>query len=117
FERTLSVTLPEARTQALVTHAAQAYRARVEDVLLTALALVVCRLGARDSALIEIESHGRGGDGEDALSRPLDLSRTVGWFTALYPVRLAPDASDLGRSLITVKEQLRAVPRRGLGYG
>ena len=59
--------------------------------------------------------------------RRVDLSRTVGWFTSLYPVRLDPGALDLedalaggaslGRALKTIKEQLRAVPGKGLGYG
>src|SRR5690606_16555193 len=55
-------------------------------------------------------------------SRPLDLSRSVGWFTSLYPVRLEPGAlgssdAELAAALRSVKEQLRAVPDRGLGYG
>ncbi|MGO1081376.1 condensation domain-containing protein, partial [Inquilinus sp. CA228] len=65
-----------------------------------------------------LEGHGREELGG------LDLSRTVGWFTSIYPVRLTPKAStgaspaaDLEASLKAVKEQLRAVPQRGLGYG
>ncbi|MYV70422.1 hypothetical protein GT043_31675, partial [Streptomyces sp. SID2131] len=56
-----------------------------------------------------------------------DLSRTVGWFTSLYPVRLDPATADLadafaggpaaGAALKQVKEQLRAVPDKGMGYG
>ena len=59
--------------------------------------------------------------------RDVDLTRTVGWFTSLYPVRLDPGLLDLedalaggaslGRALKTIKEQLRAVPGKGLGYG
>ena len=61
------------------------------------------------------------------ISGDVDLTRTVGWFTSLYPVRLDPGLLDLeealsggpalGRALKTIKEQLRAVPGKGLGYG
>ena len=60
-------------------------------------------------------------------SRDVDLSRTVGWFTSLFPVRLDPGTSisrklwraerALGRAVKRIKEQLRAVPNNGLGYG
>ncbi len=96
-------------TERLVT-AGRAWRAGVEDLLLTALARVLCRQSGQTSALVALEGHGR-----EELSG-LDLSRTVGWFTSLYPVRLTP-AEDLEASLKAVKEQLRAVPQRGLGYG
>jgi amino acid adenylation domain-containing protein/non-ribosomal peptide synthase protein (TIGR01720 family) len=96
-------------TEGLVT-AGRAWRAGVEDLLLTALARALCRHSGETSALVALEGHGREELGG------LDLSRTVGWFTSLYPVRLTPVA-DLEASLKAVKEQLRAVPQRGLGYG
>ncbi|MGO4129736.1 amino acid adenylation domain-containing protein [Inquilinus sp. YAF38] len=96
-------------TERLVT-AGRAWRAGVEDLLLTALARVLCRHSGEDSALVALEGHGREELGG------LDLSRTVGWFTSLYPVRLTP-AEDLEASLKAMKEQLRSVPQRGLGYG
>ncbi|HEY9345620.1 MAG TPA: amino acid adenylation domain-containing protein, partial [Inquilinus sp.] len=96
-------------TERLVT-AGRAWRAGVEDLLLTALARALCRHTGQGSALVALEGHGREELGG------LDLSRTVGWFTSLYPVRLTPEA-DLETSLKAVKEQLRAVPQRGLGYG
>ncbi|HYT31725.1 MAG TPA: condensation domain-containing protein, partial [Thermoanaerobaculia bacterium] len=47
-----------------------------------------------------------------------DLSRTVGWFTTRFPVLLdLPESAGSGESLIAVKEQLRAIPQRGIGYG
>ncbi|KGM30538.1 condensation domain-containing protein, partial [Inquilinus limosus] len=98
-----------ALTERLVT-AGRAWRAGVEDLLLTALARALCRQSGQGSALVALEGHGREELGG------LDLSRTVGWFTSLYPVRLTP-AEDLEASLKAVKEQLRAVPKRGLGYG
>ena len=65
--------------------------------------------------------------GREEVFGDIDLTRTVGWFTSLYPVRLDPGPLDLedalaggaalGRALKTIKEQLRAVPGKGLGYG
>ena len=73
--------------------------------------------------LLDLEGHGREEDGFAGV----DLTRTVGWFTSLYPVRLDPGAIDLaaalsggaplGRALKSIKEQLRAVPQKGLHYG
>ena len=72
--------------------------------------------------LLDLEGHGR-----EEVFGDVDLTRTVGWFTSLYPVRLDPGRLDLdealaggaalGRALKTIKEQLRAVPGKGLGYG
>jgi non-ribosomal peptide synthase protein (TIGR01720 family) len=67
----------------------------------------------RSTLTIDVEGHGR----ED-LFEDIDLSRTVGWFTALFPVRLdLPRTMSPGDVLKTVKEQLRRVPRRGIGHG
>ena len=71
----------------------------------------MCRWSGQGSTLIQLEGHGR----ED-LFDDIDLTRTVGWFTSLFPVNLVP-ASDLGASIKAIKEQLRAVPDKGLGYG
>lgn len=90
----------------------KAYRTQVDDLLLTALSSALCQWAERDSVLIELEGHGR----ED-LFEGVDLSRSVGWFTSLYPVRLTPNNVELGSSLKAIKEQLRQVPDKGLGYG
>ncbi|MCI0592382.1 non-ribosomal peptide synthetase [Chromohalobacter sp.] len=90
----------------------KAYRTQVDDVLLTALSSALCQWAERDSVLVELEGHGR----ED-LFDGVDLSRSVGWFTSLYPVRLAPGNAEPGSNLKAIKEQLRQVPDKGLGYG
>ena len=74
------------------------------------------------AVLLDLEGHGR-----EEIFADVDLSRTVGWFTSLFPVRLDPGALDLdealaggpalGRALKSIKEQLRALPDNGLGYG
>ncbi|WP_248796628.1 amino acid adenylation domain-containing protein [Pseudomonas sp. MWU13-2105] len=98
-------------TQQLLKVAPAAYRTQVNDLLLTALARVLCAWSGQASALIQLEGHGR----ED-LFEDLDLSRTVGWFSSLFPLRLTPCA-ELGASIRRIKEQLRAVPNKGIGYG
>ena len=98
-------------TRQLLQHAPAAYRTQVNDLLLTALARVISRWSGQDAALIQLEGHGR----ED-LFDALDLTRTVGWFTSLFPVRLQAEG-ELPAAIKSVKEQLRAVPDKGLGYG
>ncbi len=116
--------LPVALTRALLGAVPTAFHARINDVLLTALAVAVAawrrgRASGDDGAvLIDLEGHGR-----EAQDPSLDLSRTVGWFTSLYPLCLdlrgidPDDDLAIGGALKRVKEQLRAIPRQGLGYG
>ncbi|MGW0330970.1 amino acid adenylation domain-containing protein [Streptomyces sp. NPDC003011] len=120
----LTLQLPAEITGPLLGKVPAAFSAQINDVLLTALAVAVAGwrrgrgLGDTSSVLVGLEGHGR----EDILDGA-DLSRTVGWFTSLYPVRLdpgeitAPDAPALVGALKAVKEQLRAVPDNGIGYG
>ncbi len=148
--RELTLTLPATVTGALLTRLPAAFHAGINDVLLTGLALAVmdwCRRhgrggGDRPAVLVDVEGHGR-----EEIAADLDLSRTVGWFTSLFPVRLDPGALNasarnpnaldpsapnpsaldlddalaggaaLGGALKAIKEQLRALPDNGLGYG
>ncbi|MCA1323720.1 non-ribosomal peptide synthetase [Herbaspirillum sp. alder98] len=93
-----------------------AYRTRINDLLLSATAQTLCEWASRERILIEVEGHGREELPGDA-QEPLDLSRTVGWFTALYPVQLVVTSGAPGDLIKSIKEQLRQVPRNGLGYG
>jgi amino acid adenylation domain-containing protein/non-ribosomal peptide synthase protein (TIGR01720 family) len=114
--QTVSVRLDSERTRQLLQQAPSAYRTQVNDLLLAALARVLCRWSGQPSALIQLEGHGR-----EALFDEIDLTRTVGWFTSAYPLRLTPlnieEAAGQGASIKAIKEQLRAVPHKGLGYG
>jgi non-ribosomal peptide synthase protein (TIGR01720 family) len=99
----------------LLRAAPAAYRTGINDVLLAALAWALSRWSGRNRVSIKLEGHGR----EDVLDG-VDLSRTVGWFTTLFPVVLdVPDGGDpRWRDLIrSVRRQLRAIPGNGLGYG
>ncbi|WP_051796164.1 non-ribosomal peptide synthetase [Streptomyces sp. NRRL S-87] len=114
----LTLRLPAEVTRDLLTVVPAAFHAEVDDVLLTAFALAYRRWRGDGPVLLDLEGHGR----EESAVPGADLSRTVGWFTSLYPVRLdagpagGPDA-DPGAALKSVKEQLRAVPGKGIGYG
>ncbi|WP_422889303.1 non-ribosomal peptide synthase/polyketide synthase [Pseudomonas chlororaphis] len=109
----LSVTthLDQAFTRKLLQDAPAAYRTQINDLLLTALARVIGRWSGHESTLIRLEGHGR-----EELFDDIDLTRTVGWFTSLYPVKLVP-APTLADSLKAIKEQLRAIPDKGIGFG
>lgn len=123
--RQIVLTLPPGVTAPLLNRVAGAFHARINDVLLTGLVLSILKWRQHPEAtsvLIDLEGHGREGifDG-------IDLSRTVGFFTTIFPVRLDPGQLDLeeawaggqalGRALKSIKEQLRAVPNNGIGYG
>jgi amino acid adenylation domain-containing protein/non-ribosomal peptide synthase protein (TIGR01720 family) len=111
--RSVTFGLDLEETRALLQEVPGVYRTQVNDVLLTALGRVLGQWTGRDRVLVDLEGHGR----EEILDG-VDLSRTVGWFTTLFPVALGVSgAQDWGAALKSVKEQLRAVPGRGLGYG
>ncbi|WP_345530480.1 amino acid adenylation domain-containing protein [Actinoplanes utahensis] len=101
--RELVRTLPPERTAPLLTTVPAAVHGNTQDVLLAALARALAPGG---DLVVELEGHGR----EEQVVPGADLSRTVGWFTTTYPVRVGGD-------LKQVKEQLRAVPDNGIGYG
>ena len=103
--------LDQRYTRQLLQHAPGAYRTQVNDLLLTALARVIARWTKQDDVLVQLEGHGR-----EELCDTVDLSRTVGWFTSVFPVRLSTTDA-MGTSIKTIKEQLRAVPNKGLGFG
>ncbi|AQA20680.1 amino acid adenylation domain protein [Rhodococcus sp. MTM3W5.2] len=127
----VSLELPADVTDGLLTGVPARFRGGAQDGLLAALAVAVAawrrarggRGAAESSTLITLEGHGR----EDQLAPGADLSRTVGWFTSVYPVRLDIGGADLddalaggaaaGAAVKAVKEQLLAVPDNGIGYG
>ncbi|HKN54680.1 MAG TPA: amino acid adenylation domain-containing protein, partial [Amycolatopsis sp.] len=110
--RTVSVSLSRAETAALLQEVPGAYRTEVNDVLLAALGRVLARWTGRNRVAVALEGHGR-----EEIVDGLDLSRTIGWFTAQYPVALTVPDGDWGAVLKAVKENLRAVPNKGVGYG
>ncbi|MFM7367945.1 MAG: condensation domain-containing protein, partial [Sphaerospermopsis kisseleviana] len=104
----VSLALNEEQTRALLQDVPAAYNTQINDVLLTALVQSFAQWTGENSLLIDLEGHGR----ED-LFEDVDLSRTVGWFTTLFPVGLAIQENQPGEALKSVKEQLRSIPNRG----
>jgi amino acid adenylation domain-containing protein/non-ribosomal peptide synthase protein (TIGR01720 family) len=123
----VSTCVPTGVTKALVTSVATVFHGEIDDVLLAGLAVAVAgwrarRDGGRAPVLIDVQ-----GDGREPAGQEVDLSRTVGWFTSVYPVRLDAGWARLaevvaggtvaGQAVMRIKEQLRAVPGGGLSYG
>ncbi|WP_371476527.1 amino acid adenylation domain-containing protein [Kitasatospora sp. NBC_00315] len=115
-------------TEHLLTTLPNVFRCGADDGLLAGVALAVAAWrrsrGVRQSSvLVDVEGHGR----EEDVIPGADLSRTLGWFTTIHPVRVGVPGLDLddalaggaaaGRAVKAVKEQLRAVPGKGVGYG
>ncbi|HEX6863995.1 MAG TPA: condensation domain-containing protein, partial [Thermoanaerobaculia bacterium] len=112
-QRSASLWLDTEETRILLQEVPQVYKTQINDVLLTALALAFQAWTGSPLLLVDLEGHGR----ED-LFPEIDLTRTVGWFTTVYPVLLdLRRIQGSGEALKAVKEQLRSVPRGGVGYG
>jgi non-ribosomal peptide synthase protein (TIGR01720 family) len=109
----VSVALNVEQTQALLQEVPQAYNTQINDILLTSLLQSFVKWTGKRSLLVDLEGHGR-----EELFKNVDLSRTVGWFTTLFPILLELGEIDHpGEILKLVKEQLRRLPNRGIGYG
>ena len=100
------------QTERLLKVAPEAYRTQINDLLLTALGRTLCRWSDSASVLVGMEGHGR----ED-LFDDLDHSRTLGWFTSLFPLRLTPGEGGYAQAIPAIRDQLRTLPERGVGYG
>jgi amino acid adenylation domain-containing protein/non-ribosomal peptide synthase protein (TIGR01720 family) len=107
----VAIALNAEQTQALLQEVPKAYNTQINDVLLAALVMAFAKWTGDRSLLVDLESHGR-----EQIFDNLDLSRTVGWFTSVFPIILNQE-SNPRETLKAVKEQLRGVPNRGIGYG
>jgi amino acid adenylation domain-containing protein/non-ribosomal peptide synthase protein (TIGR01720 family) len=108
----IAVSLTPAETQALLQEVPAAYHTQVLDNLLTALALTLLPQIDNAPLLLELEGHGRRETAE------MDLSRTIGWFTSLFPVVLEVGSRcDFATTIKLIKEQLRQIPDQGISYG
>lgn len=99
-------------TGKLLTTANNPYHTRTDELLIAALTLAIRRISGSAILMFELENHGRNGDRED-----VDISRTVGWFTAMYPVCIGNGCGDLDEHIKSVKEEIRKVPSDGAGFG
>ncbi|MDB4867900.1 MAG: lchAA, partial [Cohnella sp.] len=111
--RTVEFWLTASETERLTTRVHQAYHTEMNDILLTALGLAMREWCGDHKILVNLEGHGR-----EEIIEGMNLSRTVGWFTTQYPVVLElPYGADTGKQIKRVKEDLRHIPHKGIGYG
>jgi surfactin family lipopeptide synthetase A/lichenysin synthetase A len=108
----LTISLNEKETSDLIYEVPKKYDSHINDILLTALTLAVGDVSNNYEFSFTLEGHGR----EDVIG--LDISRTIGWFTSIFPVFLKiTDPKDLIGGIKEVKTVLRKIPNKGIGYG
>ena len=108
----ITVSLSEEQTQALLQGKSKVFGTQINDVLLAALAEAFYAWTREERVLVDVEGHGR-----EYLFEEIDVSRTIGWFTAIYPILLEVKGATSEDVLKAVSEQLRKVPNGGIGYG
>ena len=105
--------LSQSLTELFLTKVGQVYDAQPVDVLLTGLAYALKQWHGQDRTVINLEGHGR-----EQIHVDMDISRTIGWFTAIYPIIIeSPDTNDIQQQINVIKNQIRQVPNHGMGYG
>ena len=111
--RAVTVELPAELTTVLLQDLPRTWRSRINEALLAAVARAISNWIGTNSVAVNLEGHGR-----EELFDDIDLSRTVGWFTSLYPALLQTNAGDNpAQTLQAVKNTLRNIPDNGIGYG
>jgi amino acid adenylation domain-containing protein/non-ribosomal peptide synthase protein (TIGR01720 family) len=110
---TVSVKLDKDSTRKLLQDVGRSYKTQINEVLLSALARGYGRWSGQEAMRVEVEGHGR----EDVIEG-VDVTRTVGWFTSIYPAALSSNEGEsVADSIKRTKERIRSIPNRGIGYG
>jgi non-ribosomal peptide synthase protein (TIGR01720 family) len=114
---TLSFRLNPEETEQLLTKTNEAFGTEINDILLTGLGLAVGKTFNQPRLLVALEGHGR-----ESILKDVDINRTVGWFTSIYPMLLEfpgkdRDMTDYAFPIKETKERLRRVPHKGIGHG
>lgn len=100
-------------TNTLLMNVPNAYNTHIDDILIAALYITMSEWNKNNKILINLESHGRESIGEN-----INIDRTIGWFTSLYPVLIdMPTSSSISEVIINTKEILHHIPNKGIGYG
>ena len=99
-------------TQQLITTVNQTLKTEINDILLAALLRSFSEWTGQNNIVIALEGHGR-----EYISKELDTSNTLGWFSNVYPVLLTEGQSDIETAILQTKEQLSEIPNKGLGFG
>jgi amino acid adenylation domain-containing protein/non-ribosomal peptide synthase protein (TIGR01720 family) len=111
--RSVTAALTAEQTAALLNEIPHIFGTQIGDVLLRALARTLTGWLGTDECWFDLEGHGR-----ETLFAEVDLSRTVGWFTSIYPVRLRSEPeTDIAADLESIRTQLQSIPHRGVGFG
>ncbi len=110
----VSFDLDRNHVELLQTKTHRVYNTEINDILLSALGIGLGQVFRTQHVLLDLEGHGREG-----VLETLDITRTVGWFTSVFPFVLdtALSNSNLRDALIQTKESLRKLPHKGIGYG
>lgn len=109
----ISIKLSAKDTEAFIKDANKSYNTDANDILLTALGITIKKWTGKNKTLIALEGHGR-----EYIEDSISVARTIGWFTSLYPVVINIDRDEeLAYTIKSVKEQLRSIPNKGIGYG
>lgn len=108
---TVSKKLSSEVTEQWLLHTKTAYQTEPVDLLIISLSMAMQHMSGNQSILMEMEGHGR-----EEIDDELDVSRTVGWFTSIFPVLLTLPESGLAEQIKSVKEQLRQIPNKGIDY-
>ena len=109
--RNINISFSKEETKNLVHKAGKAFNTEINDLLLSAVGMSVNRLTGQEKVTVALEGHGR-----EEIHKKIDIDRTVGWFTSMYPIILE-GKEDIQDSVISTKEMLRKVPNHGMGYG
>ncbi|MBD2095648.1 amino acid adenylation domain-containing protein [Trichocoleus sp. FACHB-591] len=110
--QTITLTLTPDETQVLLRDLPTKHQVQIQEVLLTALTQTLTAWTGQSALWVDLEGHGR-----EEISEAIDLSRTVGWFTAIFPRLLHYKSQDALSLLKSIQNQLRQVPNNGIGYG
>lgn len=108
----IEFSLTKAQTTWLLEHVHQAYHTEINDLLLAGLCLALKEWAQVDRVTLHLEGHGR-----ETLFEDVDLTRTIGWFTSIYPVVFDLSSASLPYMIKSAKETLRSIPNKGIGYG
>lgn len=113
YSRVVQFSLSEDDTKSLLKYVPAILHSEILHALVAALVRAFGRTSGKNEMLLEMESHGRSDNFND-----MDVSRTIGWFTGIYPVCLNLEGSiDIKDSVKKVKEQISNVPNNGIGFG
>lgn len=112
YSKTVARELSADETKKMVTKAGLLYNTKANDLLILALLKTIKEISHESKIVLELEGHGR-----EEVFEDVDLNRTVGWLTSIYPVCIDLEEADLSLQIISVKEQLRKIPYNGVGFG